>query len=222
MRKLHIAVVQIDAGGDIGRNLKKVSNMVGRITGADLIALPEVFALRGSNHDYRETAESLDGPIVTAMAALARMNRSWVLAGSIIEKAGRHIYNTSVLLNRSGKIAATYRKMHLFEARLENGKHIRESDAYEAGKVPVCVDIEGWRAGLANRLTVQILPPAQGPASEGLARETSAALAVLRDEWILDGVDLADGGTWGMSLLPIVEDAERVILLESASKTFST
>jgi cell division transport system permease protein len=38
----------------------------------------------------------------------------------------------------------------------------------------------GWRAGLANRLTVQILPPAQGPASEGLARETSAALAVLR------------------------------------------
>ena len=38
----------------------------------------------------------------------------------------------------------------------------------------------GWRAGLANRLTVQILPPAQGPASEGLARETIAALAVLR------------------------------------------
>ncbi len=38
----------------------------------------------------------------------------------------------------------------------------------------------GWRAGLANRLTVQILPPAQGPAGEGLDRETQAALAVLR------------------------------------------
>ncbi len=38
----------------------------------------------------------------------------------------------------------------------------------------------GWRAGLANRLTVQILPPAQGPAGEGLARETLAALDVLR------------------------------------------
>lgn len=38
----------------------------------------------------------------------------------------------------------------------------------------------GWRAGLANRLTVQILPPAQGPAAEGLERETLAALDVLR------------------------------------------
>ncbi|HEY0281528.1 MAG TPA: hypothetical protein VGC27_02765 [Rhizomicrobium sp.] len=38
----------------------------------------------------------------------------------------------------------------------------------------------GWRAGLAGKVTVQILPPAQGPASEGLQRETEAALKVLR------------------------------------------
>jgi len=35
----------------------------------------------------------------------------------------------------------------------------------------------GWRAGLSDRLTVQIVPPAQ---SAGLDRETEAALAVLR------------------------------------------
>ena len=39
---------------------------------------------------------------------------------------------------------------------------------------------EGWRAGLAGKVTVQILPPAQGPASEGLQRETEAVLKVLR------------------------------------------
>ncbi len=38
----------------------------------------------------------------------------------------------------------------------------------------------GWRAGLAGKVTVQILPPAQGSATEGLQRETDAALAVLR------------------------------------------
>ena len=38
----------------------------------------------------------------------------------------------------------------------------------------------GWRAGLAGKVTVQILPPAQGPANEGLQRETDAALKVLR------------------------------------------
>jgi cell division transport system permease protein len=37
---------------------------------------------------------------------------------------------------------------------------------------------KGWRAGLSDRLTVQVIPPAQGAA--GLDRETDAALAVLR------------------------------------------
>jgi hydrogenase maturation protease len=43
------------------------------------------------------------------------------------------------------------------------------------------------------------------------------ALERLRDEWMLDGVELADGGTWGMSLLPLVEESDRVVLLDAIS-----
>jgi cell division transport system permease protein len=39
---------------------------------------------------------------------------------------------------------------------------------------------ETWRAGLAGKLTVQIVPPATGDANAGLHRETEAALVVLR------------------------------------------
>jgi len=43
-----------------------------------------------------------------------------------------------------------------------------------------------------------------------------AALAALRAEWELPPeVELVDGGTWGMNLLPVIEDAERVILLDA-------
>ncbi|HEY0104841.1 MAG TPA: hypothetical protein VGB91_02065 [Rhizomicrobium sp.] len=38
----------------------------------------------------------------------------------------------------------------------------------------------GWRAGLADRLTVQILVPAQGDAAAALAQESDAVLGVLR------------------------------------------
>ena len=38
----------------------------------------------------------------------------------------------------------------------------------------------GWRAGLSGRLTVQILVPTQGNATRELARQTEAALAVMR------------------------------------------
>lgn len=37
-----------------------------------------------------------------------------------------------------------------------------------------------WSEGLAGKITVQVLPPDQGPARDGMAREVEAALAVLR------------------------------------------
>ncbi len=43
-----------------------------------------------------------------------------------------------------------------------------------------------------------------------------AALARLRDEWRIPcDVELVDGGTWGMNLLPIIEDARRVLLIDA-------
>ncbi len=45
-----------------------------------------------------------------------------------------------------------------------------------------------------------------------------AALERLRQGWTLpDSVVLVDGGTWGMNLLPLIEDAERVIFLDAIS-----
>ena len=42
-----------------------------------------------------------------------------------------------------------------------------------------------------------------------------AALARLRDDWRLDEVELVDGATWGLSLLPVIEDAERLLLVDA-------
>lgn len=43
-----------------------------------------------------------------------------------------------------------------------------------------------------------------------------ALLARLEEEWdIAPGPTLVDGGTWGMNLLPIIEDAGRLILLDA-------
>jgi hydrogenase maturation protease len=43
-----------------------------------------------------------------------------------------------------------------------------------------------------------------------------AALERLQDDWQLDDdVKLVDGGTWGLSLLPMIEDAERLVLVDA-------
>lgn len=43
-----------------------------------------------------------------------------------------------------------------------------------------------------------------------------AALERLRETWELPaGVELVDGGTWGMNLLPVIEGADRVLLIDA-------
>jgi hydrogenase maturation protease len=43
-----------------------------------------------------------------------------------------------------------------------------------------------------------------------------AALARLQEEWELPPeVEVVDGGTWGMNLLPVIEDAGRVLLIDA-------
>jgi hydrogenase maturation protease len=43
-----------------------------------------------------------------------------------------------------------------------------------------------------------------------------AALAHLQDEWFVPPqVELVDGGTWGMNLLPIIESTDRLLILDA-------
>jgi nitrilase len=146
---LRVSTVQVSAGRDVQDNLGRLKSLLSNVGATDVIALPEVFAIRGSEKDYRDNAEALGGPLAAALAAIAHRHNAWVLAGSIIEDAGHALYNTSILLNRSGDIVARYRKIHLFEAELDTGQVIRETDTYSAGSDPVMVDLEGWRCGLA-------------------------------------------------------------------------
>lgn len=149
MKKLKAAVVQVNAGDKIEYNLERIGRLIARIQACDLIALPEVFALRGADEDYRVHAQSLHGEIAQWLGNIAKSRNVWILAGSIIEKARGKCFNTCLLFDRRGRIVAKYRKIHLFEAQLDNGQSVRESDIYSAGDRPVMANIEGWVCGLA-------------------------------------------------------------------------
>ena len=148
MRKISVAVIQNSAGQCAEANLRRLERFAAGVR-ADILALPEVFALRGADDDYRRIAQPCAGQLGRWAAALARRKGAWLLAGSIIERSGKRFYNTSLLFDRRGVLRATYRKIHLFEARLEDGRWIRERDLYAAGRRPCFVRAAGWPAGLA-------------------------------------------------------------------------
>jgi predicted amidohydrolase len=146
---LTVTVVQNSAGCDPYDNLARINCQIAGVPPGDLIAFPEVFAIRGNDEDYRAQAEVLPGAMISRLIDLAVRRHEWVLAGSVLEKDGKDVFNTSVLIDRAGAIAAVYRKIHLFEAYLDDGQVIRESDVYRAGYTPTLAVIEGWRCGLA-------------------------------------------------------------------------
>jgi len=70
-------------------------------------------------------------------------------AGLITERReGRDkLSNTCLVFDSEGELAATYRKIHLFDVEV-GGLSYRESEAEEHGDEPVVTEIEGWPVGL--------------------------------------------------------------------------
>jgi predicted amidohydrolase len=149
MNPLTAWIIQNDAGPDPAANLARVLELLRTDGPVDLICLPELFSLRGGDEDYRKAARHLPDDVLNRLAEVAREKRCWILAGSVLERSGDHIYNTSVLLNRIGDVAAMYRKIHLFEVHLENQPPISERRVFSRGHQPVLAEIDDWRCGLS-------------------------------------------------------------------------
>jgi predicted amidohydrolase len=148
-RPLRVAAVQNAAGPDRAANLAAIEELLPPPDACDLALLPEVFALRGSDDDLRAAAEPAGGPLCRWLSRQAARRRCWLLAGGMTERDGEHRFNTAVLFDRRGRRTAAYRKMHLFEAALDDGRRIREEDVFRPGDRPCLAVIEGWRCGLS-------------------------------------------------------------------------
>jgi predicted amidohydrolase len=152
MARLKVALVQLDAGSDPETNIQEATRLADQAAaeGARLIALPEYLQYRGSDDGYRASAQPIPGPFSDAFAAVAKARKVWILAGSLAESGpeGRP-YNTSALIDPTGTIAATYRKIHLFDIALEDGPSDRESERVTAGDRAVVVDLDDTKLGLS-------------------------------------------------------------------------
>jgi predicted amidohydrolase len=83
-----------------------------------LVLLPEIWGTGFFNFEnYSKESEELQGQTYSALAPWAQKLGSYILTGSFVEKEGKDLFNTSLLINPGGNIAARYRKIHLFGYR---------------------------------------------------------------------------------------------------------
>ncbi len=151
--RLPVALVQLDATSDVDANIERAVALAdaAAAAGARLVGLPEYLHHRGPDDGFRASAGPVPGPLTDPFADVARRRDAWILIGSIAEASGdpQRPYNTSVLVAPDGSIAATYRKVHLFDVAVEAGPVDTESARVTAGVDAVCAEVDGIKVGLS-------------------------------------------------------------------------
>jgi deaminated glutathione amidase len=150
-----MAAVQMCSSRQMERNLERAVRRVREAAeaGADIVALPENFALMGTDQERAQVAQDLQGEIFRTLQTAARENAVILLAGSYLTRtsdaADPRPHNTSVLLDRRGNPAGVYHKIHLFDVSLGDGADYQESGQIRPGNRVVTADLEGITFGLS-------------------------------------------------------------------------
>lgn len=156
--KVVVAAVQMTSNSDLSANLARLAELVHRAAarGAELVFLPENFAFLGPSDQERAAHAELltnvtPGPILGTLKLLAQETGCWIVGGGMPEQSPEpmKVYNTCVVVDTEGQIAASYRKIHLFDVHLDDGTTCQESRNTLAGGEPVVAETPWGKLGLS-------------------------------------------------------------------------
>jgi len=152
-----VAVVQFKASTNKETNLKKIIKFIEKAYSkkARLCAFPEFMMFFTSSSQtpkqLSQEAEKITGNFVTEICKAAKEYKIQVV-GTFYEKSSKkdRVYDTSFLIDKTGKVISTYRKIHLYDAlgfkeskKLVAGKKITKPTKSSIGKMGmmICYDL---------------------------------------------------------------------------------
>jgi len=152
MAEAVVAVVQTDPGPVKADNLDTTFTLIEQAAraGADWVALPETFHLRGRNELKLAEAEPIPGPLTERLSDAARSHGVWLYAGSFNERTEdpNKTFNTGLVFDPTGAQRASYRKIHLFDVVVDGQVQAQESSRNRPGDAVVSVDTPLGPVGL--------------------------------------------------------------------------
>ena len=150
---MRAAVVQLTSTADRERNLATADRLTRAAAGAgaELVVLPEKWAVLGTPEQTAAGAEPFDGPALAWASATARELGIDLVAGSIAERVAgaERGSNTSVHFGPDGEEKAVYRKVHMFDVEV-GGTTYRESENEAPGdELVVSETAQGVELGMS-------------------------------------------------------------------------
>ena len=118
-KRFKVGLVQMACGPDPRQNLRRAIEGVIEAArkGAAIVCLPELFAATYfcQREDARafDLAEPIPGPITQALSPVAKKAGVVVIAPIFERRAAGVYHNSAAVIDRDGKLAGRYRKMHI-------------------------------------------------------------------------------------------------------------
>lgn len=151
MSRFKIGVCQMLVGADKDENIRNAQRWIRKAAekGSQVVVLPEMFNCPYENKYFPIFAETFPGKTTEALSQLAKELGVYIIGGSIPEKEGDAIYNTSYIFAKDGSLLGRHRKMHLFDIGVEGGIRFKESEVLTAGNDVTVVETEYCKIGIA-------------------------------------------------------------------------
>ena len=175
-----VSVAQFAPGPDPAANRAAVAAFVEQAVarGSRLVLFPEYssFFVHPLGEAFVQAAETLDGPFVSHLGQLASTYAVHIVAG-LVERVDdpQRFSNTLVAVAPDGRVQATYRKQHLYDAfGASESSWVVPGDLGE----PQLFDLDGFRVGMQTCYDIRF------PEVTRRLVDAGAELVLVPAEWV--------------------------------------
>ena len=151
---IRVAALQMRSGLEPRRNIEALAALVAEAAaaGAAYVLSPEVTVAFAENSEgLAKVAKPFEANRdLEKISVIARRHKLFLHLGSLaVALPDGRLANRSVLFRPDGAVAATYDKIHLFDATLPGIRQYRESATYRGGDEAVVTKAAGFELGLS-------------------------------------------------------------------------
>jgi len=144
------AGIQLAVTANKSENIQNAKTKIAEAAqnGAKVIVLPECWNCPYGNKYFPTYAEAIPGPSTAMLQEMAKNCKIYLIGGSIPEKEGEKLYNTSISCDPLGNIIGKHRKVHLFDIDVPGKIRFVESETLSAGNSLTILDTEFCKIGV--------------------------------------------------------------------------
>lgn len=176
---------------------------------------------------WNAITQPIPGKLSERLCEIARQSQKWLIPGSMYEREGDTIYNTSLAISPDGEMVAKYRKMFPWlplEAESTPGTEFCVFDVPDVGRFGMTICYDMWFPEVVRTLTWMgaevILHPTMTPTVDReLEVVLSQANAIMNQCYF---IDVNGVGPWGGGQSMLVDPDGRVLQKVGHEETILT